>query len=88
MNGYFVNIIQTIGLKQFHFDHLDNLFEDHTSNIRIKSNLDNVSDKFDFKKVHEKKVKREIMNLNSKKKHATVLCQPKFLNNFATHTFS
>ena len=39
----------------------------NTSIIRIKSNLDNVSDKYDFKKVHEKEVKREIMNLNSKK---------------------
>ena len=45
--------------------------------------MDNVSDKFDFKKVHEKEVKREIMNLNSKKQHATLLYQPKFLNNFA-----
>ena len=66
MNDYFVNITETIGLKQFQFDHLSNLFEDHTSIIRIKSNLDNVSDKFDFKKVHEKEVKREIINLNSK----------------------
>ena len=38
--------------------------EDHTSIIRVKFNLDNVSDKFDFKKVHEKEVKQEIMNLN------------------------
>ena len=67
MNDYFVNITKTIGLKQFQFDHLSNLFEDHTSIISIKSNLGNVSDKFDFKKVHEKEVKREIMNLNSKK---------------------
>ena len=67
MNGCFVNITETIGLKQFPFDHLSNLFKGHTSFIRIKSNLDNVSDKFDFKKVHEKEVKREIMNLNSKK---------------------
>ena len=37
--------------------------------------------------MHEKEVKREIMNLNSKKQHATVLCQSKFLNNFATHIF-
>ena len=29
--------------------------------------MDNVSDKFDFKKVYEKEVKREIINLNSKK---------------------
>ena len=72
---------------QFQFDHDNCLFKDHTSTIRIKSNLDNVSDKFDFKKVHEKEVKREIMNLNSKKQHATVLCQSKFLNNFATHIF-
>ena len=66
MNDYFVNITETIGLKQFQFDHLSNLFEDHTSIIRIKSNLDNVSDKFDFKKVNEEEVKREIMNLNLK----------------------
>ena len=67
MNDYFVNIMQILGLKQFQFDHAKNLFEDHTSIIRIKSNLDNVSDKFDFKAVHEKEVKWEIMNLNSKK---------------------
>ena len=37
MNDYFVNITQTIGLKQFYFDHANNLFEetDHTSIIRI-----------------------------------------------------
>ena len=64
MNDYFVNIAQTMGLKQFQFDHLNNLFEDHTTIIRV--NLD-LSDKFGFKKVHEKEVKREIMNLNSKK---------------------
>ena len=50
MNDYFVNITQTIRLKQFQFDHANNLFEDHASIIRIKSNLDNVSDKLDFKK--------------------------------------
>ena len=50
MNDYFVNITQTIGLKQFQFDHFNNPFEDHTSIIRIKSNSDNVSNKFDFKK--------------------------------------
>ena len=50
MIDYFVNITQSIGLKQFQLDHLNNLFEDHTSIIRIKSNLNNVSDKFDFKK--------------------------------------
>ena len=74
MNDYFVNITQTIRLKQFQFDHANNLFEDHASIIRIKSNLDNVSDKLDFKKVHEKEVKREIMNLNSKKAtcHGTI----------------
>ena len=38
MNGYFVNVTQTIGLKYFQFDHTNNLFEDHTSIIRIKSN--------------------------------------------------
>ena len=68
MNDYFVNLTKTIGLKQFQFDHHSNLFEDHTS-----INLVNFSDKFDFKKVHEKEVKREIMNLNSKKQHTTVL---------------
>ena len=67
MNDYFVNITQTIGLKQFQFDHLNNLLKDNTNIIRIKPNLDNVSNKFDFKKVHEKEVKWEIMNLNSKK---------------------
>ena len=36
-NDYFVNITETIGLKQFQFDHLSNLFENHTSIIRIKS---------------------------------------------------
>ena len=56
MNDYFVNITQTIGLKQFPSDHANNLFEENTSIIRIKSNLDNVSDKFDFKKMHEKEV--------------------------------
>ena len=67
MNDCFVNITETIELKQFQFDHLSDLFEDHTSIIRIKSNLDKVSEKFDFKKVHEKNIKREIMSLNSKK---------------------
>ena len=66
-NGYFVNVTQTIGLKQLQHDHANNLFKNHISNIRIKSNLDNISDKFDFKKVHKREVKREIMNLNSKK---------------------
>ena len=28
MNGYFVNIMQTIGLKQFQFGHANDLFED------------------------------------------------------------
>ena len=64
MNDYFVNITETIGLKQFQFDHLSNLFENLASMIRIKSNLDNVSGKFDFKKAHEEEVKREILNLN------------------------
>ena len=48
MNDYFVNITETIGIKQFQFDHLSNLFEDGTSIIRIKSNLVNVSDKILF----------------------------------------
>ena len=38
MNDYFVNITETIGPKQFQFDLFSNLFEDHTSIIRIKSN--------------------------------------------------
>ena len=54
-----INIIKTIGLKKFQFDYSNNLFKDQTSIIRIKSNLENVSDKFDFKKVHEKEVKRK-----------------------------
>ena len=66
MNDYFVNITQTIELKQFQSDHANNLSEDHTSIISIKPNLDNVSDKFDLKKVHEKEVKREI---NQRKYH-------------------
>ena len=74
MNDYFVNITENIGPKQFLFDHLNNLFEDHLSIIGIKSNLDNVTDKFDFKKVHEKEFKREITNLNLKKAtcHGTI----------------
>ena len=80
-------ITETIGLKQFQIDLFRNLFEDHTKVIRIKSHLENVSNKFDFKKVHEKEVKRGIINLNSKKQHVTVLYQPKFLNNFAAHIF-
>ena len=59
VNDYFVKIMQTVGLKQFQLDHAINLLEDHTSIIRIKSNLNNVSDKFEFKKVHEKEVKQE-----------------------------
>ena len=73
MNDYFVNITVTIGLKQFQFDHLSNLFEGHTSIIRIKSNLDNVSDKFDFKKVHEEEVKREIMKSSKNSKKSNML---------------
>ena len=49
MNDYFLNIKQTIGLKQFQFDHANDLLEYHTSIIKIKSNLSNVSDKFDLK---------------------------------------
>ena len=67
MNDYLVSNTQIIGLKKFQFDHTNNLFEDHTSITRIKFNLDNVSNKFDFKRVHKKEIKREIMNLNSKK---------------------
>ena len=40
-------------LKQFQFGQANNLFEDHTSIIRIKSN----SDKFDFKKCMRKNLK-------------------------------
>ena len=91
-NDYLFNIIETIVQKQFQlttlvrrsYEHYS--YEDHTSIIKIKSNLDNVSDKCDFKKVHEKEVKREIMNLNSKQ-HVTVLYQPKFVNSFATRIF-
>ena len=90
MNDYFVNITQTIGLKQFHFHHAINLFEDHASIIRIKCNLNNFSDKFDFKKVDEREIKREIINFNSKKttchcaillkilKHICTSCLPIF----------
>ena len=69
--------LSTMELKQFQFDHLNNLFEDHTSIIRIKSNLGNVSDKFDLKKVREKEVKQKIMNLNSKKAtcHGAILAK-------------
>ena len=74
VNDYFVSMTQTIGPKQFQFDHTNNLVEDHASINRIKSNLDNVSDKFDFKKVHEKEVKREIMNLNPKKSNMPRCC--------------
>ena len=48
LHGYSINITQTTGLKQFQFDHANNVFEDHTDMFRIKSNLDNVSDEFDF----------------------------------------
>ena len=82
MNDYFVNITQTVGLKQFRFDDANNLFEVHKSIIRIKSNLDNVSDKFDFKKVHEKEIKQEIMNLNSKKATCHGTIQAKILKQF------
>ena len=82
MNDYFVNITQTIRLKQFQFDQASNLFEDHTSVIRMKSNLGNVLDKFGFKKVHEKEVKREIMNLNSKKATCHGVIPTKILKQF------
>ena len=55
INEYFVNITETIELKQSQFDHLSNIFEDHTSIIRTKSNLINVSDKFDLKKCMRRK---------------------------------
>ena len=47
---YFSNftITQNIGLKQFQIYHAHKLLEDHTSIIRIKSNLDKFSDKFVF----------------------------------------
>ena len=54
MNDYVVSITQTIGLKQFQFDHPNNMFEDYTRIIRIKFNWDNVSDKLDFKKCMRK----------------------------------
>ena len=76
LSGYFVNIMQTIGLKQFQFDHANHLFEDHTSIIRIKSNLDMIQINLILKKCMRKL-----------KKNAMVLYQPKFLKNFATHFF-
>ena len=82
-----MNITRTIRLKLFQFDHLSNPFKDHMTIIRIKFNLDNVSDKFDFKKIHEKEVKREIMNLNSKKATCHGAIPTKLLNNFATQMF-
>ena len=42
MNGYFVNITQTIRLKQFQFDRGNNPSENHTgiqNHSKIKSNL-------------------------------------------------
>ena len=48
MNDYLVSNTQIIGLKQFQFDHTNNLFEDHASITRIKFNLNNVSNKFDL----------------------------------------
>ena len=57
-NDYFVNIAQTMGLKEFQFDHASNLFENHRSMIRIKSNLDNISDKM-LKKCMRKKSNRK-----------------------------
>ena len=82
MTEYFVNITKIIGLKEFQFDDLYNLFEDHTSIIRIKSNLDDVSDKFDFKEVDEVEVKQEIMNLNSKKATCHSAIPAKILKQF------
>ena len=48
INDYFINITQTIGLKQFQFDHANNLFENHTGIIAIKFNLHSVADKFEI----------------------------------------
>ena len=81
MNDHFVNI-RTIGRKPLRFDHLSNLLEDHTNIIRIKSNLDNVPDKYDFKKVHEEEVKQEIMNLNSKQATCPGVIPAKILKQF------
>ena len=64
MNDYFVNITQTIGLKQFQFDHLNNLFEDHTSIIESYLFWAMFQINLILKKVHEKEVKRQIVNLN------------------------
>ena len=74
MNVYFVSIMSTVGLKRFQFDHACNLFEDHAGVIAIKSNLNNAADKFDFKKVNVKEVKRVVLNLNSKQAtcHSTI----------------
>ena len=44
--------------------------------------MDNVSDKFDFKKVHEKEVKWEIVNLNSKKATCRGAIPAKILKQF------
>ena len=72
MNPFFVNITQTIELKQLHFVCVNNQLEDHTNIISIKSNLDNVSGNLDFKEVHEKEVKREIMKLYTCVKNARI----------------
>ena len=47
------------------------LFENHSLIISIKSNWDNASNKFGFKKICEKG-KHQISNLNAKKYHAMV----------------
>ena len=44
--------------------------------------MDNVSDNFDFKKVHEKEVKRKIMNLKSEKATNHGAIPPKILKQF------
>ena len=59
--------MQNIALKQFQFNHVDNPVEYHISIIRIKSILDSVSDKFDFKNVHQNEVQQDTMKLNLKK---------------------
>ena len=59
--------MQNIALKQFQFNHVDNPFKYHISIIRIKSILDSISDKFDFKNVHQNEVQQDTTNLNLKK---------------------
>lgn len=67
MNDYFVDITQTIAVKQHQPNQTNNQLEEYNSIIRTKSNLYNLSQKFNFRIVDETEVKQEIINLNSKK---------------------